>query len=302
LTSGIVFDIKKFSIHDGPGIRTTVFLKGCPLHCPWCHNPESQDPRPEMMLRDQRCIRCGACLEECPQGAIAWNGQGVVVTDRARCVRCGVCAETCVAEARQTIGREMSVAQVMAEIERDLSFYDESGGGVTFSGGEPLLQRDFLLALLQRCRAQEIHTVVDTSGFAAWETLDRVRAYTDLFLYDLKLLDEAQHRQFTGVSNRLILDNLQALAERGHTIFLRVAIIPGLNDSEAHLRQIGELAAGLPAVREISILPYHQTAVDKYHRLYKAYSIPDIRPPSEERLASLARLLGEFGLPVKVGG
>jgi pyruvate formate lyase activating enzyme len=301
LTSGIVFDIKKFSIHDGPGIRTTVFLKGCPLHCAWCHNPESQDPRPEMMLREQRCIGCGACLEECPQEAITWNGRGVI-TDRARCVRCGVCAEHCMAEAREAIGREMSVTQVMAEIERDLSFYDQSGGGVTFSGGEPLLQRDFLLALLQGCRAREIHTAVDTSGFAAWETLDRVREYVDLFLYDLKLLDDLQHRQLTGVSNRLILANLQALAERDHPIFLRVAIIPGLNDGETHLRRLGELAASLPAVREFALLPYHQTAVNKYNRLHKAYNIPDIRPPSEARMAQLADMLAEFGLPVKVGG
>lgn len=301
MTSGIVFDIKKFSIHDGPGIRTTVFLKGCPLHCAWCHNPESQDPRPEMMLREQRCIGCGACLAECPQEAITWNGRGVI-TDRARCVRCGVCAEHCMAEAREAIGREMSVAQVMAEIERDLSFYDQSGGGVTFSGGEPLLQRDFLLALLQGCRAREIHTAVDTSGFAAWETLDRVREYVDLFLYDLKLLDDLQHRQLTGVSNRLILDNLQALAEREHPIFLRVAIIPGLNDGETHLRRLGELAASLSAVREIALLPYHQTAVNKYNRLHKAYNIPDIRPPSEARMVQLADMLAGFGLPVKVGG
>jgi pyruvate formate lyase activating enzyme len=240
-------------------------------------------------------------VEVCPQEAIRWNGNGVV-TDRTHCTRCGVCAETCFAEARETIGREMTVAEVMAEIERDLSFYDESGGGVTFSGGEPLLQRDFLLALLKRCRHQEIRTALDTSGFASWDTLDRVRNYVDLFLYDLKVMDGAKHQELTGVSNQLILENLQALAHKGHNINLRVAIIPGLNDDDNNIHRIGEFAASLPKVNLISILPYHNTATDKYSRLDKAYAISDIRPPSAKRMAEISQMLGDFGLEVKIGG
>jgi len=301
LNTGIVFDFKKFSIHDGPGIRTTVFLKGCPLACWWCHNPESQARQPEMMLRDSRCIRCGACLAVCPAAAITRHGEDIV-TDRSLCTRCGQCAEVCFAEAREQIGREMTVAQVMAEIERDLSFYDESGGGVTFSGGEPLLQRDFLLALLKSCRAKDIHTAVDTSGFATWDTLERILPYTNLFLYDLKVMDEAKHRQVTGVSNRLILDNARALAARGCAIILRMAIIPGINDDADNIRRTAEFAAALPHLQGVSLLPYHTAAIDKYQRLHLPYGIAEITPPSAERLAEIAQTLNSFGLQVKIGG
>jgi len=301
LIKGIVFDIKKFSIHDGPGIRTTVFFKGCPLSCWWCHNPESQAPEPELVFRESRCIRCGTCEVVCAQGAISWDGD-VVSTDGEKCTLCGDCVEVCYAEAREIAGQEMTVAQVMAEIERDIPFYDESGGGVTFSGGEPLFQLDFLFALLRACKEKEIHTALDTCGFAPWETLDDYREYVDLFLYDLKLIDDAQHRKFTGVSNELILRNLQMLSERGHNIFLRVPIVPGINDDDENIRQTGAFAAALPHLNRVDILPYHPAAVEKYKRLNKIYGLPETRPLSDERIVEIAQILEGFGLQVKIGG
>jgi pyruvate formate lyase activating enzyme len=301
LITGIIFDVKKFSIHDGPGIRTTVFFKGCPLACSWCHNPESQSPEPELALRPDRCIRCGACVSACAHGAISMSSDAVA-TDAERCVRCGACVEVCYAEARELLGRGMTVAQVMAEIGRDVVFYDESGGGVTFSGGEPLSQPDFLLALLRACKQEEIHTALDTCGFSPWETLDRVREYVDLFLYDLKLMDDARHRKYTGVSNALILGNLQALSQRGHTIVLRVPVVPGINDDDEGIRRVGSFAAALPRLSRVDLLPYHHAGVEKYHRLNRVYGLPGTRPPTDERMAHIAHVLREFGLPVRIGG
>jgi pyruvate formate lyase activating enzyme len=226
----------------------------------------------------------------------------MISTDAESCTLCGDCVEVCYAEAREIAGREVTVAQVMAEIEQDISFYDESGGGVTFSGGEPLSQPDFLLALLQACKEKELHTTVDTCGFAPWETLDSIRECVDLFLYDLKLMDDARHRKFTGASNELILRNLRMLSERGHDIFLRVPIVPGINDDDEHIRQIGAFAAALPHLNRVDILPYHHIALEKYKRLNKVYSLPEARPPSDERIAEIAQILEGFGLRVKIGG
>jgi pyruvate formate lyase activating enzyme len=301
MIKGAVYDIMKFSTRDGPGIRTTVFLKGCPQSCWWCHNPESQTVAPQLMFRPNLCIQCMACLPACKQGAIFVNN-GTVSTDMDKCTPCDACAEACYAEAREIVGREMTVAQVMAEIEQDVAFYDESGGGATFSGGEPLLQREFILALLRACKEREIHTAVDTSGFSPWQVLESIREYVDLFLYDLKLIDDARHREFTGVSNVLILKNLQELSRRGHNIVVRVPIVPGINDDGESIRQIGTFAASLPHLNRVGILPYHQAGVEKYRRLNRAYKLPEIHPPSDEKMAEIALVLRGFGLEVKIGG
>jgi pyruvate formate lyase activating enzyme len=222
-----------------------------------------------------------------------------VVRNNDLCIDCGECVEVCYAQARELVGHEMTVSEVMAEIEKDIPFFDESGGGVTFSGGEPLLQPDFLLALLRACKDKEIHTVLDTCGFASWKVLDKIREYVDLFLYDLKIMDEARHQEYTGMSNKLILKNLRMLSERAHDIVLRLPIIPGVNDSDENLRQIGDFAAALPHLNGVEILPYHHIAVEKYKRLDKVYELPETRPPSDARVAEIAQILRGFGLKVK---
>ena len=237
----------------------------------------------------------------CQQGAISQVGDQIL-TDDSKCTRCGACVEVCYAEAREIVGHEMTVSQVMAELERDVAFYDESGGGVTFSGGEPLMQLDFLLALLQACKRAGFHTALDTCGLAPWQSLDAIREHVDLFLYDLKLMDNARHRQFTGVSNETILRNLEALSRAGHTIILRVPIVPGVNDDKESLRQIAEFAATLPHLAGVDLLPFHAIAAAKYDRLGRAYELRDTRPPSPSEVDQFAALMRGFGFPVKIGG
>jgi pyruvate formate lyase activating enzyme len=295
---GTIFDIKKYAIHDGPGIRTTIFFQGCPLNCWWCHNPESQSSRAVLMCRANRCSSCQTCIEVCPQQGISLNG--TIVTDRSKCDLCGECAEVCFYGAREISGKPMTIAEVMAEIQRDVPFYDQSGGGVTFSGGEPLLQRRFLSELLRECQAREIHTVVDTSGFAAWEVFDSIRQDVDLFLYDLKMMDEQRHEQYTGVSNQLILNNLQRLAESGAQVFVRIPLIPGINNDKENLKESAALIADLPNITGIELMAYHDIAGAKYESLGLPYPLPDTLPPSDEAMQAAACYFEDMGLTVKL--
>jgi pyruvate formate lyase activating enzyme len=301
MQSGLIFNIQKYSVHDGPGIRTTVFLKGCPLCCVWCHNPESISPRREVVRLEGRCALCGECRQACPLAAHATEEKALPARN-PDCTFCEACVEACPTGARQVVGREMSVVQVMEEILRDRIFYEESAGGVTFSGGEPLMQPDFLLALLEACRAQALHTAVDTCGFGCSQHLLAVGRLSSLMLYDLKFMDEERHRHYCGVSNRPILENLRTLAPLHGHIWIRVPVIPGVNDDGANLEGIARFAAGLQGVRQVNLLPYHRTGVEKFRRLGKSPPLTGLDQPSQEQLRKALRLFEGFGLTVRLGG
>jgi pyruvate formate lyase activating enzyme len=299
--AGMVYNIMRFSLHDGPGIRTTVFLKGCPLACPWCHNPESIRRESEIILREERCIQCGECVDACTHGAVI-RDDGRVNTDRALCVRCGECVPHCYAGAREVAGKEMTTGSVLDEVVRDRVFFDESGGGVTFSGGEPLLQHEFLASLLQASRQREIHTVVDTTGCASPVILERIAPLVDLFLYDLKLMDDAKHREYTGVSNILLLENMRRLVQWGKQVIVRIPLIPGINDDPRNIRASGEWLASLPAIREIHLLPYHAAGSEKYVRLGKPYALGALRSPDGSATDRIAAEFQKYVPLVILGG
>lgn len=291
--SGICFQIQRFSIHDGPGIRTTVFLKGCPLSCSWCHNPEGRSGRPEIHLLEERCIRCGACVEVCPEpGAEAAP---------AKCIRCGLCAEVCPTEARRLVGRAYRVDELMEEVERDRPFYEESGGGVTFSGGEPLLQGEFLLACLDACRARGLHAAVDTCGFAPADLVREVGRRARLILYDLKSLDTRMHEEATGVPLAPILENLVLLDAEDVEVWIRMPVLPGLNTDDEAIDALGGFLARTHRCRRVHLLPYHAHGAAKYARA----SVPaptGFAVPTEDQMTHVAERLARFGLDVRRGG
>jgi pyruvate formate lyase activating enzyme len=297
--TGLIFNLMRFALHDGPGIRTTVFLKGCPLSCWWCHNPESQSFLPEMMFSAGRCVGCAECCDRCRHGALRWDSEPL--RDPSLCILCGDCVEACPAEARQLMGKRISVADLLKTLRRDSVFFDESGGGVTFSGGEPLAQPEFLEAALAACKDAGIRTVVDTCGYAAASVVRRISKLTDLFLYDLKLMDDTLHRSYVGVSNEPILENLGILAREHGRVNVRIPIIPAVNDDEQNLDASISFLEKV-GLRRVNLLPYHQIGLEKYARLQAPYRLEQVAPPTPDRMQQVAAKFASKGFEVRIGG
>ncbi|MDP6665840.1 MAG: glycyl-radical enzyme activating protein [Dehalococcoidia bacterium] len=295
---GRVFDFKRFAVHDGPGIRTTVFLKGCPLRCAWCHNPEAISRLPQLFFRPERCIKCLACVEVCPSDAQSVDDDGRRVYARDICDMSELCVDVCDSGALELAGGLMSVGEVMDAVRQDIEFYRQSQGGVTLSGGEPLLQAQFAMALLRACSSEGIHTAVDTCGQVQWSTLEEAVPFTDLFLYDLKDMLPERHKANTGASNERIIDNLRRLSGTGVPIEVRMIVIPGVNDSDTQVEAACELLAGLENVTGVRLLVYHAMAGSKYDALGMENTLPAVESPDSGRLAAIGERLAATGVVV----
>ena len=302
MTPSLIFDIKRYAINDGPGIRLVVFFKGCNLRCAWCHNPESISAKAEKMYTPAKCIKCGTCVEACPENAITLTSEGII-TDADLCRMCGKCADVCPSKAIVMSGKVMSVAEIMDAIEKERVFFDQSGGGVTFSGGEPLLHTKLLIELLDECGKKGIHRAVDTAGHVSTETLLEVAGRTDLFLYDLKMMDSELHRKWTTAGNRKILHNLKILAGTGANIIIRIPLIGGINDTVENIQLTAKFISELDGEpKEVHLLPYHAIAQHKYLKLGRAGDFERLMEPGSETIANAISIFGEYGIRAEVGG
>ena len=289
MNQGSIFNIQRFSLQDGPGLRSTVFMKGCPLSCLWCHNPESHKPQAEFLRMENRCMACGQCSEE------ELAGLGTRILNDSD-------VESCPTGALRKAGQEMEPAALVRQLLRDRIFFDESGGGVTFSGGEPLMQMPFLTESLGLLRAQGVHTALDTCGFAPWSDLQEAARCSSLVLYDLKLMDEARHQAATGQSNRIILDNLKALSGIHTEICIRVPVIPGINEDDGNMEASAGFVSSLAGIRQVDLLPYHRIGEPKFARLGTPYTLAGLQAPSPQRLEALAAIFRARGLLTTIGG
>jgi pyruvate formate lyase activating enzyme len=312
--TGKFYDMQGFSVHDGPGIRLTLFMKGCPLHCLWCHSPESQAFPTELNWMEIKCVgieKCGNCLNVCPHDCIKpgkkkldlQSNQEITLvdTDRTNCDNCGKCAEVCTAKALYMCGTDYTLEEVMQRVRRDVPFFKRSGGGVTVSGGECLCQHEFLLEILKQCKAEGIHTAVDTTGFAPWSSIEPVLPYTDLFLYDLKNMDSRLHKLATGVPNELILENAQKIAKADGKFQIRIPMIPLFNDSQESFEQFGKFILTLgDAVEVVQLLPYHKMGTVKWERLQRHNKVFESVPPKDELVQARKAYLESLGLNVMI--
>lgn len=295
--AGFIVDIKRLAVHDGPGIRTTVFLKGCPLSCLWCHNPESIRNTPEIGLFHNRCTLCRECENVCPENCHSFFGNEHKI-DRSRCIACGKCVSACLNNALILYGRRISVREAADMILEDRAFYASSGGGATVSGGEPLLQVDFCADLFRILGEEKIHRAVDTCGYVPWNSFEKILPFTDLFLFDLKQMDSGKHRACTGIPNERILENLERLSLTGTPIEIRMPLIPGLNLEDSHLRHAGKFLAGLENISAVRLLPYHSFARSKYRTVGHADTLPCVPTPPDEEMARAEKIIAGFGLRV----
>lgn len=301
ILKGYVFNIQRYSIHDGPGIRTIVFLKGCPLNCLWCSNPESQESFPRILHDPGKCMKCSACVSTCSTGAIKLHND-IRLIDAKKCDLCGNCLEVCYSNALELIGREMSVEDVMKEVRKDRTFYYESGGGVTLSGGEPSAQYKFAVKILEQCNEEGIDTALETCGYARWEVLEQLVQNVNLVLYDIKHMDSKEHKSYVGEDNGLILENARKIATLGKKMIIRVPIIPTYNDSIKHIQKLVDFVISLKTVNEIHLLPYHALGKGKYIRLGLKYSLGDLKSPDHYEMEKLKDICINAGLIAHIGG
>jgi pyruvate formate lyase activating enzyme len=292
---GVIFNIQRYCLHDGSGIRTTIFFKGCPLRCAWCANPESIYSKPQLLVMPSKCIKCKRCLKACKNNALSDKGR-----DKKKCVVCGTCAKECPTGALEITGEDLTIAEVLKEVLKDITFYNCSNGGITFSGGEPLYQPEYAYSLAKAIKMNYLNLSIETSGYAKWQEIERILMQMDEILYDIKMMDSEKHRQFTGVQNQLILENAEKSSKLGIKMIIRVPLIGGVNDSEENIRDTANFANSI-GVKELHLLPYHRFGETKYNKIGKKINT-DFYKPEDKWINKLLDIIRSYGIITRSGG